>query len=105
SGMTDTFSMPLLAFQLSGKANAVSELHAEVIPREWPGYTVEAVTNGVHVPTWVGPEVRALLDRYVPEWQDDDPDWEKIRDIPDEDLVEARTRQRRGLVEFVNTMQ
>jgi starch phosphorylase len=105
SGMSDTFSMPLLAFQLAGKANAVSALHAEVIPREWPGCTVEAVTNGVHVPTWVGPEIRRLLDHHVPDWQGDDPDWEKIRAIPDEDLMEARVSQRRGLVEFVNRMQ
>jgi starch phosphorylase len=105
SGMTDTFSMPLLAFQLAGKANAVSKLHAEVIPREWPGYTVEAVTNGVHVPTWVGPEIRALLDRYVPDWLDDEPDWERILDIPDGELQEARARQRSGLVDFVNGMQ
>jgi starch phosphorylase len=105
SGMTDMFSMPLLAFQLSGKANAVSELHAEVIPREWPGYTVEAVTNGVHVPTWLGPEIRELIERYIPDWQDDEPDWDAIRDIPDEDLVDARSRQRRGLVELVNSTQ
>jgi glycogen phosphorylase len=105
SGMNETVSMPLLAFQFSGRANAVSELHAKVIPREWPGYAIEAVTNGVHVPTWLGPEIRSLLDEYVPCWQGDDPDWDRICDIPDELLQAARARQRRRLVDYVNGLE
>jgi starch phosphorylase len=97
--------MAILAFQMSGKANAVSHLHAQVIPREWPGYTVEAVTNGVHVPTWVGPEVRALLDEYVPDWQSDEPSWELVQDIPNERLQAARDAQRTRMVEYVNRVQ
>jgi starch phosphorylase len=105
SGGGDTFSMPLLAFQVSGKANAVSALHAEIVPRQWPGFGVEAVTNGVHLPTWLGTEVRALLDEYLPEWQGDNPDWEAIRTIPDERLQESRDAQRTRMTEFVNSAQ
>ena len=99
------FSMALLAFQLSGKANAVSELHARVIPGAWPGYGVEAVTNGVHAPTWLGPQIRALLDEYVPDWQSDEPSWEAIQSIPSDALALARDAQRASMIEFVNRHQ
>jgi starch phosphorylase len=98
-------SMAVLAFQVSGKANAVSRLHAEVIPREWPGFAVEAVTNGVHVPTWVGPEVAALLEEFVPDWRGDRPEWEAIHAIPDDRLAAVRNRQRAIMIDFVNRNQ
>lgn len=101
----DTFSMAVLAFQLSGKANAVSELHARVIPREWPGFEVEAVTNGVHVPTWIGSPLAAVLDECVPDWRGDSPDWSRIHDIPDERLMSARREQRGAMIDFVNRVQ
>lgn len=99
------FSMALLAFQMSGKANAVSELHARIIPSAWPGYGVEAVTNGVHAPTWLGPDIRALLDEYVPDWEGDEPNWEAIRSIPSGALTWARDAQRASMIGFVNRCQ
>jgi glycogen phosphorylase len=102
SGHDSGFSMAVLAFHLSGKANAVSQLHAQVIPREWPGFQVEAVTNGVHVPTWLGPAVQALLDRYVPDWRGDTPNWDAIHSIPDSELQAAHASQRRDMIERIN---
>jgi starch phosphorylase len=102
SGHDSGFSMAVLAFHMSGKANAVSQLHAQVIPREWPGFQVEAVTNGVHVPTWLGPAVHALLDRYVPDWRGDAPNWDAIHSIPDAELQAAHASQRRDMIARVN---
>jgi starch phosphorylase len=76
-----------------------------MIPSQWPGFRVEAVTNGVHVPTWLGSHMRALLDEYVPSRQGEEPDWESIRGIPDERLQGARDAQRSELIEFVNDVQ
>ncbi len=102
SGHDSGFSMAVLAFHMSGKANAVSQLHAQVIPREWPGFQVEAVTNGVHMPTWLGPAVQSLLDRYVPDWRGDSPNWDAIHSIPDAELQAAHASQRRAMVARVN---
>lgn len=102
SGHDSGFSMAVLAFHMSGKANAVSQLHAQVIPREWPGFPVEAVTNGVHVPTWLGPAVQGLLDRYVPDWRGDAPNWDAIHSIPDAELQAAHASQRRAMIARVN---
>jgi len=93
-GGSGGFSMPLLAFSLAGKANAVSQLHSEVIPTEWPGFAVEAITNGVHVPTWLGGEVRGLLNVCVPDWRSDNPTWSAIATIDDDRLWRAHEAQR-----------
>jgi starch phosphorylase len=103
-GVDSGFQMAVLAFQMSGKANAVSELHAQIIPREWPGFHVEAVTNGVHIPTWTGPAMQALLNEFVPDWRGDDPDWTKVQDIPAGRLHAAREEQRRTMINFLATL-
>src|SRR3712207_6148919 len=63
------------------------------------------VTNGVHVPTWVGPPMRDLLDRHLgDDWMArcvEPGTWDAVDSIPDEDLWAVRQEQRRRLVEFV----
>ena len=63
------------------------------------------VTNGVHVPTWMGTPMREVLDRYLgPQWTaraDDPHTWAAIDEIPDRELWEVRCRQRAEMVEFV----
>ena len=77
--------MTALAVRSSGSTNAVSQLHGEVTRDMWapiwPGTTAEtarpvtAITNGVHVPTWIAADLSKLFDKYVPGWreQTDDP--------------------------------
>jgi starch phosphorylase len=100
-GAESGFQMAILAFQMSGRANAVSRLHAEVIPREWPGFEVEAVTNGVHVPTWTGSGVQRLLDEYVGDWRGDEPAWDGIGSIPTQRLGKVRFEQRAQMVAYI----
>jgi glycogen phosphorylase len=62
----EPFTMTVLAIRLASQVNGVSELHGRVT-REmwrnlWPDRVVEEVpvdhvTNGVHLPTWVHPQV------------------------------------------------
>jgi starch phosphorylase len=78
----------------------------------WPDRAVEQVpighvTNGVHVPTWLGAPMRALLDRHLGEdWlqrAEDPATWAAVDDIPDEELWAARGEQRAAFVEYVRT--
>jgi starch phosphorylase len=48
------FNMAVLGLRLAGRANAVSELHARVSREMFAPLDVhiDAITNGVHVPTW-----------------------------------------------------
>jgi starch phosphorylase len=63
------------------------------------------VTNGVHVPTWMAPATRALLDRHLADgWitrAADAETWAAVEDIPDAELWALRCRLRAEFVEYV----
>lgn len=65
-----SFNMTYLALSFAGFVNGVSQLHGRVSQKLlqpfWPRLLetevpVNAVTNGVHLPTWVDPRLSALL--------------------------------------------
>ena len=66
---------------------------------------VRAITNGIHMPTWLSHELARLFDEYLPAgWRDrqDDPSvWARVFDIPDEALWAARGALREYLFAFV----
>ena len=74
SGQGSQFNMTALAMRAAGGINAVSELHGHVTREMWQpmwpdrpvdGVPVQAITNGVHVPTWVAANVRELLAHHL----------------------------------------
>ena len=81
----EPFGVTQFALRTSRAANGVSRRHGEV-SREmwqalWPDRAVDDVpirhvTNGVHVPSWVGAPMRQLLDRHLGE------DWALRADDP-----------------------
>lgn len=54
------FSMTLLALRFAKRVNAVSRLHAEVAATRWPGFEFVPITNGIHLPRWLGEEMAAV---------------------------------------------
>jgi starch phosphorylase len=110
----EPFGVTQAALRSSGSANGVSRRHGEVSrgmwSALWPDRGAEEVpighvTNGVHVPTWVGPTMRELLDRYLgPGWTAraaDPRTWEPVEEIPVRELWHVRRRQRAEMVEFI----
>lgn len=111
----DTFSMPVLALDLSNQRNAVSKLHGRVSRKMWNGLWPELsedqvpighVTNGVHTGTWLSAKYKHLYDRYLGEdWLEDvdlPETWAKIDQIPDGELWAVRQFLKRRLVHFAN---
>ncbi len=111
----ETFVMPVLALKLSERANAVSELHGSVSRKMWsflwPDRKVENVpigyvTNGVHTKTWLARRMGNLFTKYLgSDWVDriDDPAlWQKVMDIPNDELWETRRHLKNKLVNFAN---
>ena len=114
NGNGTQFNMTALAIRSAGSTNAVSQLHGQVtramFAPMWPEIAeaerpVAAITNGVHVPTWIAPELESLLDRHLgADWLErhDDPElWNAVLAIPDEELWTARQALRRYLFSFV----
>lgn len=108
------FNMTVLALRLAGRVNGVSQLHGAVSrqmwQRVWPDKPVEevpitAITNGVHISTWVSSELHSLYSKYVgPNWVEDEDNitiWERLADIPDAELWETHLNLKRKMVSFL----
>jgi glycogen phosphorylase len=108
------FCMTVLALKLSRRANAVSALHGEVSRAMWtglyPGRSEDAVpighiTNGVHVPTWLAPQMFRLYDRHLGTgWHEHSGEariWEGIENVDDGELWETHLSLKSRLLEFV----
>ena len=106
------FNMAVMGFRLAGRANAVSKLHGEVSRSIfiglWPELPVEeipigSITNGVHTPTWLGPEMAEILNRRLaPGWSETgNAKWGRISEVTDAELWRSRERARERLVYFV----
>ncbi|SOD83563.1 glycosyltransferase family 1 protein [Streptomyces sp. Ag109_G2-15] len=113
-GEPNLFNMAVMGLRLAQRANGVSLLHGQV-SREmfaglWPGFDAEevpitSVTNGVHAPTWVAPEVLGLGAREVGAQRAEDAltvggseRWDSVADIPDQEIWELRRTLREQLV-------
>jgi glycogen phosphorylase len=110
----EQFCMTVLGLKLSRRANAVSSLHGEVSRAMWwglyPGKPEDAVpighiTNGVHVPSWLAPQMCRLYDRHLGMgWQGTSGapgTWEEIDDIDDGELWETHLSLKSQLLDFV----
>lgn len=107
----EPFCMPVLALRLVLRSNGVSQMHGEVsreiFCRVWPGVPlsevpITAITNGVHVQSWLSVEISHLFNRYLgPQWAADPVDqaiWKGVDAIPDAELWRSHERLRERLV-------
>ncbi|MCS0634147.1 alpha-glucan family phosphorylase [Streptomyces sp. LP05-1] len=118
-GRPDLFNMAVMGLRLAQRANGVSTLHGAVsrgmFAGLWPGFDAEevpitSITNGVHAPTWVAPEVFRLGSRRIGAQQAEDAlsfggaqRWEAVGEIPDTAIWELRRELREQLVTEVRT--
>jgi starch phosphorylase len=110
--------MTVFALRMSKFCNAVSKKYAEVSLKMWDNVAshkeksadetgIVAITNGVHLLTWMDPIwLQPLLDRYVgPNWvndQDRPGIWERVERIPDVELWRLRRKLKGLLISEVN---
>jgi starch phosphorylase len=110
----EQFCMTVLGLRLARRSNAVSALHGEVSRAMWtglfPGQTEDTVpighiTNGVHVPTWLAPQMFRLYDRHLGTgWHEHSGEariWESIENVDDGELWETHLSLKARLLEFV----
>lgn len=98
----DALSMTHLALNMSHYTCAVSRVHGMVSRRMFPGYAIDSITNGVHLPTWASDEMQALFDEYCPGWRADATVLTAhANDIPDEKLWTAHLKAKKRLIRLV----
>jgi starch phosphorylase len=108
----DSFNLTALGIKSSSFVNGVSRLNAEVaskmwrhlLPTEGEELPIKPITNGVHSSTWIGLEIRALLEEHLGRnWQDlllQPERWEAIRQIPPKEIWAAHQAQKERLGRF-----
>lgn len=108
----EPFNMVLLALRHANSCNGVSRLHAATSRRLFRSafprlpdleIPIDAVTNGVHVGSWLSEAMGRLLKTHVHASADEFPDqadWAGVHAIPDALIWEALGRGRERLVTF-----
>jgi len=109
----ESFCMTVLGLKLARRVNAVSSLHGEVSRAMWkglyPGRPEDAVpighiTNGVHVPSWLAPQMARLYDRHLGVgWfrqSGADQTWANIETVDDGELWETHLSLKAQLINF-----
>lgn len=107
------FNMAHLAMNTAGYVNGVSRLHSSVSKKMWvSGFPsipfneipIGYITNGVHTRSHMSREMEELFIQYLGEkWLEDSSDqslWEKVDNIPDEELWRTHEKRRERLVAF-----
>jgi starch phosphorylase len=110
----ETFCMTVLALKTSQRANAVSNIHGGVSRRMWHclypkrqehEVPIGHITNGVHVSSWLAPQMRKLYERHLGRrWTERmrrREVWRGILKTDDGELWETHRFLKGALVEFL----
>ena len=112
-----TYCMTVVALRLSAYCNGVAKLHG-VVSREmwrnlWPGLPITevpitSITNGIHSSSWISHEHNELYRKYLfnnDQQGEIDPSdtaaWDKIKNIPDEELWTVHNARKNKLIDLV----
>lgn len=112
----EKFSMSAFACNTCSEVNGVSWLHGKVSQEMfnpiWQGYFPEElhvnyVTNGVHLPTWTASEWKAVYEKHFSsDFYKDQSNmkiWQKVYEIPDEEIWKTRMHMKNRLIDFIKT--
>jgi starch phosphorylase len=108
-GDPNLFNMAVMGLRVAQRANGVSLLHGAVsrsmFSGLWPNFDerevpIASVTNGVHAPTWVSPQMRELVQQELGvDLQSDGDQWADAERLDDRRLWEVRRALRARLVD------
>ena len=100
----DSFSMVMLAMRMARVSNAVSAVHAKKAAELWPDFKLKAITNGVHLPAWVSPELQLIWEQAMPDWKNRTSNlkiWNGVRSLPAALLWETHLHLKGQLIDEV----
>ncbi len=96
-------NMTLLGLNLSQYVNGVAKKHGLVSQDMFPGYKINAITNGVHSFTWTSESMKKIYDKYLPGWANEPEIFVRIGVIPDNEIWGAHLEAKKKLIDYINT--
>ncbi len=97
----EDLNMTLLALNLSRYVNGVAKKHGEVSKNMFPGYEINAITNGVHSFSWTCDSFKKVYDEYLPGWANEPELFVRVGRIPDDKLWAAHAEAKQRLISYV----
>ena len=111
---SESFCMTVLAMKMSDHRNGVSNIHGRVSRAMWHDLwpqrpeseiPIGHVTNGIHVSSFLAPEMRSLYDRHLdsdwPETMHDPSTWKPIADVSAGEMWETHQILKSRLIDFI----
>jgi glycogen phosphorylase len=98
----DEVNMTDLALMHSRYVNGVARRHGEVTRDMFNGFSVHAITNGVHAATWAAPSWQTLFDQHVPGWREDNQSLRYVAYVPLEAIDVAHREAKKAMLTHVN---
>jgi starch phosphorylase len=90
-----------LAFSLSGYVNGVAKRHARTTQQLFPGYSVHAITNGIHARNWTHPALVRLFDETMSDWSIEPDILVSADQMDDQALRSAKSRAKDDLIALI----
>jgi len=94
-------NMTYIALRFSRFVNGVAMQHGKVSQKMFPGFTVHAITNGVHAATWLSNRFQVLLDTEIPSWRTDNQYFRSVYGIASSCIAETHRIGKLSLLKIV----
>lgn len=95
-------NMTYLALDNSHFVNGVAKKHGETSRHMYGQYKIDSITNGVHAAFWIAPPIRAVLDRHIGAWREDNASLRYALGIPRHELWAAHQTAKQDLMAWAN---
>ncbi len=92
--------MTCLAMNLSRYRNGVAKKHGDISSKMFPGYEIDYITNGVHLPFWVSKPIRKLFARKWPNWRSNPSILQNAIELDDLELFDAHIENKFNLISY-----
>lgn len=94
------FNMTYLGMNLSRYRNGVAKKHGDISRKMFPGYEIDYITNGVHLPFWISKPIKQILDKKWPNWKANPSLLANAIEIDDLDLFDAHIENKFNLISY-----
>jgi len=94
------FNMTYLGMNLSRYRNGVAKKHGEISRKMFPGYDIDHITNGVHLPFWISKPIKQIFDKKWPNWKANPSILANAIEIDDLDLFDAHIENKFNLISY-----
>lgn len=95
-------NMTRLALFFSHYVNGVAKKHGEISRIMFPGYSIDSITNGVHIATWASKPFQRIFDKHIPGWRSDPYILRSAFSMDKNELWNAHKEAKEELINFVN---